>query len=214
MHAIYTTPGFIIGSGQYGEAGKLISIFTRDLGLVKVVAQGIRFEKSKLRYHTKDYSFGIFSLVRGKEVWRLTSAQALLASSLSTPISSQNIFVTNNEAFWARIALLLRRFLQGEEANEKLFETISACNIFLVSFGQTGDVDGLSSVPDNDSHMEIVESLLVIRIMHTLGYIGDDKDIHAVIYSNDFTHGIIESASRKKHLINQHINKALMESHL
>ena len=75
MHPIHTTPGFIIGSRPSGEAGKMISIFTRDLGLVFASAQGIRFEKSKLRPFTQDYSFGQFSFVRGKEYWRLTSAQ-------------------------------------------------------------------------------------------------------------------------------------------
>jgi chromosome segregation protein len=74
MHPIHTTPGFIIDSRPYGEAGKLLSIFTRDFGLVTTSASGIRFEKSKLRYHSQDYSFGSFSLVRGKELWRLTSA--------------------------------------------------------------------------------------------------------------------------------------------
>ena len=74
MHAIHTTPGFIIGSRPYGEAGKMLSIFTRDFGLVTATAQGIRLERSKLRYHAQDLSFGSFSLVRGREFWRLTSA--------------------------------------------------------------------------------------------------------------------------------------------
>ena len=52
----------------------MISIFTRDLGLVFASAQGIRFEKSKLRPFTRDYSFGQFSFVKGKEYWRLTGA--------------------------------------------------------------------------------------------------------------------------------------------
>ena len=77
MHPIHTTPGLIIHSRPYGEAGKLLSIFTRDFGLVLANAQGIRLEKSKLRPFIQDYSFGIFSLVKGKELWRLTSAQSV-----------------------------------------------------------------------------------------------------------------------------------------
>ncbi|MEI6396695.1 MAG: recombination protein O N-terminal domain-containing protein [Candidatus Taylorbacteria bacterium] len=195
MHAIYTTPGFIVGSGQYGEAGKLISIFTREMGLVRAVAQGIRFEKSKLRYHTTDYSFGTFSLVRGKEVWRLTSAQSNFASSPNNDGLVQS--------FWAQISVLLRRLLQGEEANAQLFDALLACNTFLKEV----DID---KKPDLDT----VESLLVIRILHTLGYIGDDKDIHGFIYSNDFTPSLLDLAMRKRTSINQHINKALKESHL
>lgn len=190
MHAIITTPGFIVGSSSYGEAGKLLNIFTRDMGLVHVVAQGIRFEKSKLRYHTADHSFGDFSLVRGKEVWRLTNAQE--GDGKISPVDIQK--------FWARVALLLRRLLQGEETNTGLFEAIFAAHIFLSA--------------DRAVDIEAAESLLVLRIMHTLGYIGDDKEIHSFIYSNDFTLELLDMARRKRTMINQHINKALKESHL
>jgi len=200
MHAIHTTPGFIVGSGQYGEAGKLISIFTREMGLVRAVAQGIRFEKSKLRYHTTDYSFGTFSLVRGKEVWRLTSAQ-------SDPSSSPNGVTIDSISFWAQISVLLRRLLQGEEANDRLFDALYACNIFLNEATKNVDIDQRQNI-------DAVESLLVIRILHTLGYIGDDKEIHGFIYSNDFTPSLLDLAARKRVLMNQHINKALKESHL
>ena len=60
MHPIHTTLGFVINSRPYGEAGKLLSIFTRDFGLVLANAQGIRLEKSKLRPFIQDYSFGYF----------------------------------------------------------------------------------------------------------------------------------------------------------
>ena len=200
MHAIITTQGFIVSSAPYGEAGKLISIFTRDLGLVRAVAQGIRFEKSKLRYHTNDYSFGVFSLVRGKEVWRLTNAQEIVDTGRVADVGMTMTKSLTLKEFWARIALLLRRLLQGEEANERLFEAIYACNIFL----------GLQ--PDMD--LEVVESLLVLRIMHALGYVGDDKDIHGFIYSDDFAPALLDLAARKRTVINQHINKALRESHL
>src|SRR3989338_4347951 len=87
MNPIHTTPGFIIASRPYGETGKILSIFTRDIGLVGAVAQGIRLEKSKLRYHTQDYSFGTFSFVRGRELWRLTDArdQKCFTPSLPPP---------------------------------------------------------------------------------------------------------------------------------
>ncbi len=196
MHAIITTPGFILGSVSYGEAGKLISIFTRDLGLVRAVAQGIRFEKSKLRYHVSDYSFGEFSLVRGKEIWRLTNAQEMSSSVGAIADDQLRASSSETQEFWARIALLLRRLLQGEEANPQLFEALQGARDFL------------------DGDLTTIESLLVLRIMHTLGYIGDDKDIHAFIYSNDFTSALLELAARKRTMINQHINKALKESHL
>jgi DNA repair protein RecO (recombination protein O) len=112
MHTIHTTEGFIIDSRPYGEADKLLSIFTRDFGLVMATAQGIRLEKSKLRYYCQDYSFGTFSLVRGKEFWRLTSAQGSDAPQPAAPA----------EPLFARIAQLLRRLIHGEEPVPGLYE--------------------------------------------------------------------------------------------
>jgi len=210
MHQIYTTPGFIIDSRTQGEAGRYLAIFTRDLGLVWAMAQGIRLEKSKLRGYTNEYSFGTFSFVRGKEVWRLTSAEGIqYAETLG---SKRNIgkvkdesddLIINQTQFWARIALLLRRLLHGEEANPALFDALISCYTFL-------NAQKKSFTPNIDA----VESLLVIRIMHTLGYIGDDKDIHQFVFSNDFESALIDFVKQKRVVINQHINKALKESHL
>jgi recombinational DNA repair protein (RecF pathway) len=216
MHNIYTTSGFIIDSRAQGEAGKYLSIFTRDLGLVWAMAQGIRLEKSKLRYFTSDYSFGEFSLVRGKEVWRLTNADEIDGekSGLNLTGHGDRADSTAKKDFWARIALLLRRLLHGEEPNPQLFKVIFACYNFLAanSAAQVADI----AAHDNpiSPNLEAVESLTVLRIMHALGYIGDDKEIHGFLYSNDFAPGVLDLAARKKTTINQHINKALKESHL
>src|ERR1700733_8051707 len=74
-HRIYTTSGFVVESRPYGEAGKILSIFTRDLGMVNAAAQGIRLVRSKLRYHAQDFSLAKFSLVRGRDLWRVVGAE-------------------------------------------------------------------------------------------------------------------------------------------
>ena len=122
MYAITTTPGFVIDSRPYGDAGKIVSIFTRDLGLIMVTAQGIRLEKSKLRYFTQDFSWGVYSLVRGKEFWKLTSAAEL---------SLQANLPQDYNALLARLAFLIRRLLQGEESHAELFDCLLACAEFL-----------------------------------------------------------------------------------
>lgn len=90
MHTIHTTPALVVGSKPNGEASKLIFLFTREFGLITAVAQGIRFEKSKLRYCAQDYNLGIFSLVKGKEFWRLVGAEELPRQSKSRSGISAN----------------------------------------------------------------------------------------------------------------------------
>jgi DNA repair protein RecO len=192
MHAIHTTPGFIIGSRPSGEAGKMISIFTRDLGLVFASAQGIRFEKSKLRPFTQDYSFGRFSFVKGKEYWRLTSAQEERKMSTRKPYE-----------LTARIASLLERLLHGEEAHPELFDCIESANLFLID-----------SPSLNAEELETLESLIVIRMLHHLGYIGDTADLNGHVHSAELSEEILQSLKEKRATMNRHINKALRESHL
>ncbi|MFA6295200.1 MAG: recombination protein O N-terminal domain-containing protein [Candidatus Paceibacterota bacterium] len=212
MHAIYTTSGFIIDSRPYGEAGKIFFIFTRDFGLVIATAQGIRLEKSKLRYHMQEYSFGTFSLVRGKEFWRLTNSDfSTDFKEVGERISLQTSLITRNRIHHsgkqyeliARLAFLLKRLLRGEEAHPELFDCVKVCAQFLIN-----------STVISDEQLKTLESITVLRIMHMLGYIGYDKSIDSLLKSTDFSLELLDRSSDKRVIMNQHINKALRESHL
>ncbi len=210
MYAIHTTPGFVIESRPSGEAGKLLSIFTRDLGLVWAIAQGIRLEKSKLRYHSQEHSFGEFSFVRGKEFWRLTSAAELNDGDqgercVDTVHKSDQKVVTliRGQELVGRIALLVRRLLQGEEAHPELFTEIESAAQFARAH------DSLSV-----EQFQTLESLIVFRILKLLGYIGTDKEIDATFAGAPITIELLDAARAQRKMLNMHINKALKESHL
>ncbi len=189
-YSIVTTKGFIIGSAPYGEAGKILQIFARDIGLVPAIAQGIRLEKSKLRYSAQDCSFGDFSLVKGKEFWRLTDAKCIIS-------------LNDSNDLMARIALLLKRLLQGQEAHLELFDCVLECARF-ISNGPNLQSDDL----------ETLESLVVARMLFRLGYIGNDKDLDTHLKANDISLQELQALKEKRKLLNTHINKALRESHL
>lgn len=214
MYAIHTTPGFIIDSRPYSEAGKILSIFTRDFGLVQATAQGIRLEKSKLRYHTQEYSFGEFSLVRGKEFWRITSAQELenvheesddVDQPESTQIASARKTLREcspTPELIARLALLLRRLLHGEEPHLQLFDIVKTCADFLKKEDLT------------DEQLKSLESLTVVRIMNSLGYVGADEEVIRFLQNNEITEALLDIVTTKRTLLNGEINRALRESHL
>jgi len=207
MYAIYTTPGFIVGSKPHGEAGKVLFIFTRDFGLITAVAAGIRLERSKLRYGVQDYSFGIFSLVKGKEFWRLTSVGdsrkelVLGIESADAPINSKKR--SFGDQLVARLALLLRRLLHGEEANPALFSSVESAISFICS----------SSSLD-DERFKTLESLAVYRMLESLGYIGKDNFIDLEVREEILSVELLDSIQEKRGVLNKHINKALRESHL
>jgi hypothetical protein len=58
------------------------------------------------------------------------------------------------------------------------------------------------------------ESLLVVRILHRLGYIADNSEFGKEIIGSDFQKEIIDRIITKRVDINRAINNALRESHL
>lgn len=185
MHHIYTTQSFVINSSPYGEAGKFILLFTKDFGLIGATAQGIRLIQSKLRYHVQDYSFSNVSIVRGKEVWRLTGAHEL------------NNFIKPN-ILHVRILKLLKRLLHGEEKNEKLFEII----------------ESLYKTEILDHDFDCVEYLTVLRILNTLGYIRNNEILNKYLNSPFIEKKLIDDVNKSKKIILETINSALRESQL
>ena len=93
MHEKYTTRGFVLFASAYREADKIISIYTEDFGLVSAVAAGVRRSASKLRYHTQNFSVRSFSLVHGRDLWRLVGAEEIAGVIVLTPRLLQNLWL-------------------------------------------------------------------------------------------------------------------------
>lgn len=63
-----------------------------------------------------------------------------------------------------------------------------------------------------DDRLATLESLLVARILHWLGYIGDDNDLNDHMRSFGINTGLLDVLDVKRAILNKHINKALKES--
>ena len=115
MHHIYHTHGFILGSRNKGEANKMLTIYTREMGLVRAMVQGIRLHKSKLRFSLQDFSYATIDLVRGKDIWRVTSAKNISSFPFARTSRSSLLIIVH-------VSSLLERLCDGEESNEKIFD--------------------------------------------------------------------------------------------
>lgn len=193
MHHIYHTEGIILGSRNYGEAGKCFYIFTRELGMIYASAQGVRKMSSKLRYVLQDFSYVKIDLVRGKDFWRVTSA---------SKTNELEDFINKNEALgvFSNVARLLKRLLAGEDKNEILFDDL---------------LRGLKVLEKSVSKEEIrnVEVLLVLRILHHLGYVGGGESVGEYTIS-PFEDELVFQISKNRSKVLNHINKALRETQL
>ena len=193
MHHIYHTEGIILGSKNFGEAGKYYSVFTRDLGLIYASAQGVRKMSSKLRFILQDFAYVKIDLVQGKDFWRVTSASK--TGKLGGISKNPGTF-----AVVSNIANLLKRLLAGVEKNEALFADLMNG---LTVLGKWKIAEELGSL----------EIIIVLRILNNLGYIGQNERLQNLIKS-PFEENMIFEISESRREALREINKALKESHL
>ncbi len=194
MHHIYHTEGIILESKNTGEANRYITVYTKELGMIRAVAQGIRNSQSRLRFALQDFSYAKIDLVRGRDVWRVTSA---------TPIQSfAGIFLHPDTAPYAmNIAKLILRLCPGEEASEVFFEHI------LFSFNSLSD----ASFPREG--LKNLEMVVVLRILYHLGYVAETDETDFLIES-PLDHSLIEKAGQLRRKIIPEINRSLRETQL
>ncbi len=198
MHHIYHTEGIILGSNDFGETGKFYSIFTRELGMINATAQGIRKMSSKLRYVLQDFNYVRVDLVRGKELWRITSASK---TNELEKISKSELGLKTV----ANISKLLKRLLQGEEQNEALFQDVLDGFYVLENKLNTPDI--------SKEEIQNIEMVLVLRILYHLGYLGNDGKMNNFINS-PFADDLLPYIAINRNIILTEINKALHETQM
>jgi DNA repair protein RecO (recombination protein O) len=193
MHHIYHTEGIILGSSNIGEAGKYYRIFTRDLGMITATAQGVRKISSKLRFVLQDFAYLKIDIVAGRNIFRLTNAIKTDKLEKITK-SSKKLEIFEN------VSRLLKRLLAGVEPNETLFDDL---------------VNGLLFLEQVDSKDDLhnIETIIVLRILNNLGYIGD-HDVLKTFTRSPFEDNIVLEASKNRKIILSEINKALKETHM
>jgi DNA repair protein RecO (recombination protein O) len=195
-HTLYTTKCIVFGSTDSGEANKYLSLFTKEIGLVRAVARSVREERSKLRYSLQNFSFSYATLVRGREVWRITGAEEIYSLHHELKEDAGKLFVVT------QILSLLNRLLHGEEKNDYLFNTLS---------------DGFGYLRFNEMNKEMLknfEHLIVLRILYSLGYIAKENNFTELLRLTEVNKILLENTESKRKDIIFAINRALNEAHL
>lgn len=199
IYSINTTEAIVLSYTNKGEHDRLYKLFTKDIGMVLARASGIRKKESKLAGHLVECGIFDVSLVSGREFWRMTGAE-------------ENIFYKNiwqnkvARLVYFKILSLLKRLIHGEEKNSDLF-------VFLIkSLSFFNDMLSKSS-NSLDMNLSSFENLVVLNVLHKLGYIKPDVILSRYL-TKEITSELLDQAKNDSKKIISEINKSLEETHL
>lgn len=73
----YQTEAIIIKKTKLGEADRILTLYTPQLGKIQAVAKGIRRPRSKLAGHLELLTYSLVSLARGRNLDTITGSQTI-----------------------------------------------------------------------------------------------------------------------------------------
>ncbi len=73
----FTSEGFVLARRNFGEADRIIDIYSKDKGKISLIAKGIRRPKSRKRGHLEIFSKISFQAINGKGMGILTEAETI-----------------------------------------------------------------------------------------------------------------------------------------
>jgi len=190
---IYTTEGIILKWKPFGEANIFLYILTRDLGLIVAGARSLRLSSSKLRSALQDYAHISVSCVRGKNGWKVINVVEIENFFFNYPLHSHKTL--------SQVAFVLLKMIPEESPHKEIFQIVVSGFQFLKSLSKEEVIN--------------FEILVVLRILHQLGYVEHGKDTDFFLKNKEeWNKSILEKIFQNKKNIIGLINKALKESHL
>lgn len=193
---IYKTKGFVFRSAVSGEANRYFHIFTRELGLISALAQSVRKTTSKLRFGLNEQALSHFSLVRGKEFWRVIDARLELQpySACAKSLHKQEVFT--------RLLTLTNRMIAQEERHPELFDILAGALTFL------------AQCKEQEVTLGHVEDIVSLRILKELGYVPVKPLWGKFLNSPFLSESLVSDFSSFETEARQSIIEALEVSHL
>jgi DNA repair protein RecO len=193
-HHVYNTEGLILTSRPAGEANKIYTIYTEEVGMVHATAQSVRALKSKLRYSLTNHTLVRVALVRGREVWRLTGAETVPCLE-AWPLARRRQFM-------AELSQILDTLIQGEERNTELFAEIKSALNFLDQPGSPEEI------------IENARLILFLRIMSNLGYHKPEPELKPFYQSVQWSLELVSAFTPHQAQARRSLEESFGASHL
>ncbi len=115
----FRTDGVIIKRTDFGEADRLLTLYTREKGKIKAIAKGARKPQSRKTGHVELFMCSRFLLAVGRDLDIITQAEMINAY----PALRENLVRTTYAAYCVE---LLDRFTVEEDPNISIYELLTA----------------------------------------------------------------------------------------
>lgn len=192
----YTTPAFILDSRPQGELHMVLTLYTKEFGLLYSVARSARTSASKLRALLQKSCIGELTLVRGKRTWKVVGVQEQVNAYYALRNEPEKLYLL------ARMYWLLGRLVKGQERNDRLFDLLESFSSHLMS-GKCRHED-----------LPVLERLTALRMLSALGYATDEMALAPFLEDISITDHSLEGMRGTLALATKEINKALEATHL
>jgi DNA repair protein RecO (recombination protein O) len=128
---LYRTEGIILRRHDFGEADKLLTVYTPGFGKMRVLAKGVRKPTSRKAGHVELFTHSRLLIAKGKSLDIVTQAETVNAF---LPIRVE--LALTSYAYY--LAELVDRFTEEGEENRRLFDLLVNALSWL---GDTEDAD-------------------------------------------------------------------------
>lgn len=149
----YSGEGVVLSRKNGGEADRIITLYTKHHGKVRLLAKGVRKPKSKKRGHIEVFSKIKFSAVKGKSMDLVTEAELLESYDLLR----QDLTKTTVAYYFCEV---IDKVTREDEKNDNIYDDLIA---YLKKIESTTKLKSLRS--------EFVASILI-----KLGFLTEVKE--------------------------------------
>ncbi len=146
--AVYKSRGIVLRSIRYGEADRILDLYTRDAGLISAIAKGIRRTKSRFGARLEPLSCVDFVAYHGRTLDTITQAETL------RPFKGVRENLARFEAAAGMVGFV-RALSGGDEADRRVFNLL---------------YNGLDALENRDSGFEAVEASFGLKLSILAGY--------------------------------------------
>ena len=146
--AVYKSKGIVLRSIRYGEADRILDLYTRDAGLVSAIVKGIRRTKSRFGARLEPLSCVDFVAYGGRTLDTITQAETLRS------FHGVREDLARFEAAAGMVGSV-RALSGGDEADRRVFNLL---------------YNALDALEEADSGFEAVEAALGLKLSILAGY--------------------------------------------